>query len=157
MKIDGTIDIQNMEYTETCKTIRKKVREDIRNFNTKMIKTTIEQNGSLKKVKNNLAQRRQNITNILDSNGQKILMRIEEFYKQLYDSDTQTEEPEKSNKLIPHVTDWEVKHTINYTVRGKVPGPDNILIDTIKDRNNIINKELPKLLSASLKRGKVPQ
>jgi len=54
MKIDST-GSQNVEYTETCKTIRKKVKEDIRNFNSNMIKTTIEQNGSLKNVKKNLA------------------------------------------------------------------------------------------------------
>jgi len=35
MKMDSA-GIQNMEYTETCKIIRKKLSEDIRNFNLKM-------------------------------------------------------------------------------------------------------------------------
>ena len=55
MKMDSE-GIQNVEYIETCKIIRKHLREDIRNFNSKMIKNTTEQNGSLKKVKKNLAQ-----------------------------------------------------------------------------------------------------
>jgi len=81
-----------------------------------MTKTTIEQNGSLKKVKKNLSQGREKMTSILDSNGQEItdqdeiLKRIEGFYEQLYDSDKQTEEPEKSNVPSPYVRDWEVRH-----------------------------------------------
>ena len=55
---------------------------------------------TIKKAKNNLAQGRQKITSIIDSNEQEIadqderVKRIEEFDKQLYDSDTQTEEQE---------------------------------------------------------------
>jgi len=44
----------------------------ISKYHIKMIKTTIEQNRSPKKAKKNLAQGRQNITSILDSNGQEI-------------------------------------------------------------------------------------
>ena len=104
--------IRNVEYTETCKIIRKTLREDIRNFNSKIIKTTIEKNGNPKKVKANLFQGRQKITSILDSNGQEItdqdeiFQRIEEFYEQLYDSNTQTEEPVNSNELMPNVINW---------------------------------------------------
>ena len=52
-EIDST-GIQNMEYSETCKTIMKKLMEDLRNFNSKMMKTTIER--SLEKTKKKLAQ-----------------------------------------------------------------------------------------------------
>jgi len=103
MKMDSA-GIQNVEYTETSKIITKELREDIRNFNSKMIKITIEQTRSVKKVKKNLAQGRQKITGILDSNRQEVtdqdelLKRIEEFYERLYDSDSQTKEPEESNR-----------------------------------------------------------
>jgi len=60
MIMDST-DIQNVEHAETCKTIRKRLREDIRNFNSKMIKTIVKQNGSLKKAEKNLAQGRQKL------------------------------------------------------------------------------------------------
>ena len=72
----------------------------------------------------------------------EISNRIEVFYEQLYDFDTQREEAKKLNEPIPNVTDWEVKHAVNHMARGNAPGPDNILIDTVKDGNNIINKEL---------------
>jgi len=101
--------------------------------------TTIEQNGSLKEVKKNLDQRRQKITNILDNNEQNItdqdniLQGIEEFCEQLYDSNIQTEESEKSNEPIPNVKDSKMKHAVSHIARGKPPGPGNILTDTIKD------------------------
>ena len=49
------------------------------------------------------------------------------------------------------------EHVVNHMARGKAPEPDNILIDTMKDGNNLINKELAKLFSAYLKKGKVLQ
>ena len=125
--------------------------------------TTIKQNVCIKKVKKDLVQGQQKITRFLDSNGQEstdkdeILKIIQGLYEQLYDSDIQTEEPESSNELTPNVTDWEVKHAVNHMARGKATGPDNILIDTIKDGNDIINKELVRLSSACLQMGKVSQ
>ncbi|XP_072033242.1 uncharacterized protein [Amphiura filiformis] len=65
MKRDG-IGIQNIEYTETCKTIRKKMREDIRKFNTRKIKETIENNRSLKKTNKKLSDGKQKIITLLD-------------------------------------------------------------------------------------------
>jgi len=62
MKMDST-GIRNIEYTETYKIIRKELWEDIGNFNSKMKK--------LHKLKKNNIQRRQNILNILDSNGKR--------------------------------------------------------------------------------------
>jgi len=35
-----------------------------------------------------------------------------------------------------------VKHVVNHMARGKTLGPDNILIDTIIEGTNIINKEI---------------
>ena len=84
-----------------------------------------------------------------------VLKRIKEFYEQLYDSDTHTELPEKSNEPIPKVK--EVKHDVKHMARGTAVSPDNILIDTIKYGNNLINKELAKVFSICLKRGNIPQ
>ncbi|XP_030850967.1 uncharacterized protein LOC115928190 [Strongylocentrotus purpuratus] len=98
MKSEG-IGIQNVEYVETCKTVRKKLREDIRSYNATMIKSTIEENRSLKKTYKKLAHGKQKITNLLDRYGQEItdqdqiLQRIEEFYEQLYNSNKETEDP----------------------------------------------------------------
>jgi len=41
--------------------------------------------------------------------------------------------------------------------RGKAPGPDNIIIDTIVEGGDIIMRELAKLFTTCIKQGKVPQ
>ena len=81
-----------IEYTEICKTLKKKAKEDIRKYNLDTIRKTIETSKSLNKVRRThiLGQRRL-IT--LDNQGReiqdqdKILERIEEFYTELCDSD----------------------------------------------------------------------
>ncbi|XP_072016969.1 uncharacterized protein [Amphiura filiformis] len=135
MKRDG-IGIQNIEYSETCKTIRKKMREDIRKFNTRKIKETIENNRSLKKTNKKLSDGNQKIITLLDKNGQEIrdqdliLQRLGEFYEQFYQSDKKVEElQQETNEEMPDVTSWEVNHALNSMKRGKAPGTDNVIID----------------------------
>jgi len=163
MKRDG-IGIQNVEYTETCKTIRKKMREDIRKYNTLKIHETIESNSSLKKTKQKLSPGKQKIITLLDKDGNEIkdqdmiLKRIEEFYEELYDSSMEAEVLEHENEEeIPIVTSWEVLHALRAMKRGKAPGPDGILIDTIKEGGDVITKELAKLYTACINQGKVPE
>ena len=40
----------NVEYAEICKTIRKRITEDVRKFNCELVKSTIESNKSLRKA-----------------------------------------------------------------------------------------------------------
>ena len=161
MKAEGT-NVQRIEYTETCKTIRKKLREDIRNYNTRMIKSTIEENRSLKKTYKKLAQGKQKITSLFDKDGHEItdqdliLKRIEEFYEDLYASDKDTEEPGEPQEEIPNVTDWEVQHAVKQMKKGKSPGPDNVLIDTVREGGDVLAKELAKLFSMCMHKGRVP-
>ncbi len=110
MKKDG-IGIQNVEYTETCKTVRKKLREDIRKYNTAKIQETIENNRSLKKTKQKLTCGKQKITSLLDKTGEEltdqdmILKRIEEFYEELYNSNVPVNlNLERESDEIPEVT-----------------------------------------------------
>ncbi|XP_072051478.1 uncharacterized protein [Amphiura filiformis] len=147
MKRDG-IGIQNIEYTETCKTIRKKMRDDIRKFNTQKIMETIENNRSLKKTNKKLSDGKQKIITLLDKNGQEIRdqdlipQRIGEFYEQLYQSDKKVEElQQETNEEMPEVTSWEVTHALNSMKRGKAPGTDNVIIDTIMEGGYSITGE----------------
>ncbi len=49
-----TNNFHQIEYTETWKTIRKKMKEEIRQFNTRKIEQTVEENKSLKTAKRKL-------------------------------------------------------------------------------------------------------
>ena len=42
---------QQIEYVELCQAIRKKLKEEKRNFNIKQIKEVLDKNKSLKKLK----------------------------------------------------------------------------------------------------------
>ena len=78
---------------EICKTIKKKVREDIRKHSLDEIRKTIEVYKSLKKVRrtHNLGKHR--MITLLDKHGKEIqeqdniMERTEEFYSELYDRD----------------------------------------------------------------------
>ncbi|PIK54411.1 endonuclease-reverse transcriptase [Apostichopus japonicus] len=162
MKMDsqGT---DNIEYRETCKTIRKKIREDVRHYNTKMIHDTIENNRSIKKTNKKLGQGTKKINKLLDSNGQEItdqddiLRRIEKFYEELYQSNQQTGDIGDSQEKLPKVECWEVEYALSQMKRGKAPGQYNIMMDTLNEAGDAVNKELAKLFTACLHQGKVPQ
>ena len=82
-----------IEYTEICKTLKKKVKEDIRKHNLDTIRKTIETSKSLNKVRRTHILGQNRLITLLDNQGReiqdqdKILERIEEFYTVLYDSD----------------------------------------------------------------------
>ena len=46
--------IKRIEYTELNKTVRKKIRDDVRRYNENLVRNTIEENKSLKKTKQQL-------------------------------------------------------------------------------------------------------
>ncbi len=180
MKKDG-IGIQNVEYIETCKTVRKKLREYIRKYNTAKIQETIENNRSLKKTKQKLTCGKQKIKSLFDETREDqeltdqdmILKRIEEFYE-LYNSsvsgnlnlERESDEIPLRSKVwrvskdtieIAEFTYWEVQHALRSMKRGKAPGPDNILTDTIKEGEDFIAKVLAKLSTACITQGIVPE
>lgn len=41
--------------------------------------------------------------------------------------------------------------------RGKAPGPDDVMTDTIIEGGAILTKKLPKLYTACVNKGKIPE
>ena len=84
MKHTGTA-TNNIEYAELCKTIRKKTRDDIRQYNTNLVKVAVENNKGLKKAsqkgntgKTQISAMKDANKNILINRG-KIIERCAEF------------------------------------------------------------------------------
>ena len=50
--IQRSIPLTNIEYAETCKTIRKLLREDVKEYNTNGVKEAVETGKRLKKATN---------------------------------------------------------------------------------------------------------
>ena len=105
---------QRTEYTEICKTIKKKAREDTRKYNQEIIRETIMASKSLKIVRRTQKLGQDRLITHLDKQGReihdqdKIIERIEEFYTELYDSE-QSITIHTDPKDVPAITSWEVE------------------------------------------------
>ena len=93
MKCDTNV--SRIQYIELCKTIRKK-NEEKRKRNMEIIRTTTENNRSLKKIAKNMKNGREETTALKGGGGEiinkqdEILARIKQFYEQLYTPPTST-------------------------------------------------------------------
>ena len=163
MKRDGGI--QNIEYREVCKTLRKKVREDCRKYNTAVITEKIRNNKSVKKGRREVAEGTNRISCVLSKAGQPItnqddiLKRIEEFYTDLYASalqDTATQEIGEPADPLPDITASEVRHSLGKMSNDKAVGADGISIEAMKAGDAVLHRELAKLFTNCLKQNKTP-
>lgn len=150
-----------LEYVETCKTIKKKVREDIRQHNLKTVRQAIETSKSIKKVRRSQALGKDRLITLLDKQGNeiqeqdKVMKRIEEFYTELYDSDIPVT-VQTSKCEVPTVTTWEVRAALNRMKNGKAVGNDLIKIETLKAGEDTIAKELARLYTQCLEERRIP-
>ena len=85
--------IKRIEYIELNKTVRKKIREDVRRYNENLVKNTIEENKSLKKAKQQLMIGKKQIIAVkrpdgtVTRNKEEIINIFENFYTELYYSE----------------------------------------------------------------------
>ena len=162
MKQNGNRNL--IEYREVCKTVRKKIREDCRKFQIQEISETIKNSSSLKKTKRQLAVGEKRISCILDKSGAEItnqdliLERIEEFYTELYSTNSQSQIYETTpHPEIPHVTLSEVRNALSQMPNGKAAGQDGISIESLKAGGAIIHRELAELYTRCLKENRIPK
>ena len=91
--IENNTTRDHIEYVAVCKTVKKKVRENIRKHNLDEIRETIEASKSLKKVRRTHSLGKNRMITLLDKQGKEIqeqdniMARIEEYNSELYDSD----------------------------------------------------------------------
>ncbi|XP_072043115.1 uncharacterized protein [Amphiura filiformis] len=130
------------EYRELCKSARKKMKTDIRNFNTEHVRREIENNRSVKKAKRSLVIGKNQIIQMKEEDGtiindrDRIIKRAEEFYQDLYDSKTPVPDvnlvPEHEEEDILDVGADEVEAALKSMNNGKSPGPDDIVAEMLK-------------------------
>ena len=96
----------NIEYAETCKTIRKLLRKDVREYNTTRVKEAVETGKRFKKATNkerckvmipSLKEEDRSIT----TNRQRILEICAEFYRKLYEDVVQNIAKTKAEEVSP--------------------------------------------------------
>ena len=128
---------EHIEYVEICKTVKKKVREDIRKHNLDEIRETIETSKSLKKVRSAHSLGKKRMITLLDKHGKetkeqdKIIARIEEYYSELYDSD-QAVTIQTDTEGVPPIMACKVESTLRKMKNWKEAGKDQVNIETLK-------------------------
>ena len=162
MKRGGT-DVQNIEYVDTCKAIRRRMAEGIRSYNEERQLQALKNNKGLKSVKRKQLLGRNNIVSLKEEDGtlirdfNRMIQRCEEFYTKLYS----TRQARQSSVLAlpaapPPILPSEVRVAIKRLKRGKAPGEDNITTAVLQDGEEPIIKALTQLFNRCLSDRRVP-
>lgn len=152
---------QKSDYAEISKITKKRIREDIRQYNYNLTLRTIEENRSQKKARRQLIVGKYQIVAIKSESGDRvdnrddILKVVQKFYQQLYQDDRSRVNIEVGEE-IPHVLPIEVKHALNSMKCGTAPGEDGITVDLLKIAGNEIYSVLAKLYTSCLQNKKIP-
>ena len=161
-----------VEYAELCKTVRKRITEDVRKFNCDLVRKAVEDNKSLKTAKRQLcigrkgvfALKRENGT--ITKNSKEIIHIVERFYNKLYKNDAdkaenkeeevERKEDEEAAPVVPVMED-EVCSAVKCMKKGKCPGEDGISVDIIAAAGEEVTKMLAHLFTKCLKKSDVPE
>ena len=108
--------IKRIEYIDVNKTLRKKIREDVRRYNENFVRNTIEENKGLKKTKQQLMIGKTQIMAVkrpdgtVTRNKDEIIKIFETFYRELYYSDEElgNEDSEENDVEVPEIMKEEV-------------------------------------------------
>ena len=154
------ISLQRIEYSEICKLIRRKMKEDISNYNEKEIEEAIDKNTSLKRQFRRQILGRQEIFTLKEANGaiitdlDRITRRTEEFMAELYNSGNpqagQLPKPSQNNDQVPFVLQREVESAINKLPNGKAAGDDNVTNEMLKLGGSPLVEILTRLFNRCL-------
>ncbi|XP_050306282.1 uncharacterized protein LOC126743295 [Anthonomus grandis grandis] len=133
------------EYNKINRLIKKKTKEDLRQYNTEMITTTIENNKNMKVLKTRNNDGRLQIHQLRDANrnikedSKNLMDIVENFYSALYTGDN----PEQvigvdetilnvGSEDLRDITGEEVELALSQMKNGKAPGEDGITAKMIK-------------------------
>ena len=157
----------NIEYVELCKAIRVAIKEDVRNFNEKIVQEAIENNKSIKRARGRLAIGKKQILALQKGDGTTtynrpvILRTVTEYFGNLYkkmgNAEEENQEEIESSENLISILPEEVMVAIKHMKNGKAGGADGVLAEYLKAGGTEIANVLAKLFSNCLKQGMIPK
>jgi len=153
---------EKIEYSELCKTIRKSMREDIREHNTMRIREAIESGRGLQKATNSREGCKVLIPSLKEQDGtvttnrERILERCVEFYENLY-KDAAQNIVQKEAEEVPPILNSEIEHAMQKMKKRKAPGEDQVVIEMLKAGGDIVKEKIRELFNIVIRREQVPK
>lgn len=153
-----------VEYVELSKVIRRKMREDFRNYKMNKLLKTLENRKSLTKCRKQLQQQIATMKSLKDKEGKKIMKRrdmerrVEEYYTEIFSSqkDVALEDFAEEDEEIPKVIISEVRAAIKTLKNDKAPGPDGLTNEVLKSGDFTLCQVLANLFNECFKKREVP-
>lgn len=155
-----------VEFAETRKLVKKKIRQDIDEFNEKLVEDVVENNKSLRKAKQVISQGKNWISSMKKSDGTEVTRRTEimetctEFYRNLYASPkNKTDFIDEEDILLQNFPPFlvsEVEKAISGMKNNRAPGSDGLLAEFFKAGGTILSKKLTDLFNNIMTTGNIP-
>lgn len=152
------------------KDITRVIRKDVRNYNTKWITTVIEENKSMKVLRNKLSLGKKEITKLettadgkVITNRIDILKTIENFYANLYSNKEHRKITEnvpqimnQGSEEMPPITREEMQKSLSEMKNNKSPGEDDVVIEAVKGSEEELLRAITNLFNKCLEEAKTP-
>lgn len=153
---------ERIELIELNKTIKRKIREDMKEYEEKRIKEILEESGSTKRTRKELIEGYSLITKLGKRKSRKgIVEEATMFYKDLYKKEETTTSTinynETNRKYVPKILQNEIEKVLSEMKEGKAAGPDKIDVSNLKSVKYSLIPILTELFNAILKFEIVPE
>ena len=156
--------IENIEYAELKKTVKKKRRTRARRKRKEHIEKILANGRGPKEVfktsKKKVINEMKNEKGEVVTSREEVLKVCAQFYQELYSSQTNnsnnTNDVSPDNSEAPPFIEREVEETLKKMKQNKAPGNDQLTCDIIKLGGNETLTQITKIFNTILKNKKIP-